>query len=280
MLLPMDDHGFHRGDAVFEAARLHSGAYFDLKAHLLRLRNSAAKIEMQLPKSIEEISAICVELARRCSVPNAILRLYVTRGPGGFSPSPSEVTGHQIYAALTKIKSPTPEQYSGGVTAMLSTVEAKSPSWAQIKSCNYLQNVLMKQECNRKGMDFAISVDHTGRVCEGATENLMIVGADNEIKVPRFDYTLKGTTVSLVMKLAEELVTTNQVRGVRMADLTVDDLLKAREMAFVGTTLGVLPVRELDGQKIGEGRGGRICQILQSALTQQMQTNSELRTTF
>jgi len=55
MLLPLDDHGFHRGDAVFEAARIHGGAYFDLMAHLKRLQTSARAIGMELPKSIDEI---------------------------------------------------------------------------------------------------------------------------------------------------------------------------------------------------------------------------------
>ena len=87
MLMPVDDHGFHRGDGVFEAVRLQDHAYFDLRAHLTRLKNSAALIGMELPKSIDEIEGICVQLAKLCATSSGILRLYVTRGPGGFSPS-------------------------------------------------------------------------------------------------------------------------------------------------------------------------------------------------
>lgn len=278
MFIPMDDHGFHRGDGVFEAVRIHAGAYYDLMAHLQRMENSAQKIGMTLPKSVAEIERICVELARRCAVPEGILRLFVTRGPGGFSPSTGEVIGHQIYAAITKLKPPTLEQYQNGVTAMLSSVDAKEAFWAQIKSCNYLQNVLMKKECLEKGVDFPVAVDRQGRVCEGATENLMIVSAEGELRVPRFEYTLCGTTVRNVMKLAEPLVTSGRLTGVRMADLTTEDLFRSREMAFVGTTLGVLPVRELDGRAIG--MSGDICRFLHQSLMEQMSLDPGVRTSF
>lgn len=275
MQLPLDDHGFHRGDGVFEAARIHARAYIDLRAHLERLERSAAAIGMKLPKTIDEIQSICLELARRCDTETGILRLYVTRGPGGFSPSVGEVVGHQIYAAITKLKPPVADLYERGVTAMVSTVEAKEPRWARIKSCNYLQNVLMKKESLDKGFDFAISVDHEGRVCEGATENLLVVSAEGEVLVPRFDYTLAGTTVQVVMELARALP---DVKGVRFADLHVEDITRAREAAFVGTTLGVLPIASLDRKPIGTTR--EITLTLNRQLMQRMASDSSLRTAY
>lgn len=270
MLLPMDDHGFHRGDGVFEAARLVDRAYFDLREHLLRLKNSATAIGMELPKSLDEIEKICVELARRTVADNAILRLYVTRGPGGFSPNPREVVGHQIYAALTSWTPAKAELYEKGCSAMISTVVAKEAFWAKIKSCNYLQNVLMKKEALEKGFDFAISIDLDGRVCEGSTENFMIVTQRGEVVIPKFDYTLRGTTVRVVMRLAEQMGLT-----VRQDDLALDDLLSAREAAFVGTTLGVMPVGRLGDRRYSIGE---ICKSLNLKLQDEMRQNSDLRT--
>ncbi len=280
MVIPMDDHGFHRGDGVFEAVRLHTGAYFDLQAHLKRLKNSASAIGMELPKTLPEIAQICVDLAKLCAAESGILRLYVTRGPGSFSPSPREVTGHQIYAAITKLTPPPADKYSKGVTAMFSTVEAKDPFWSQIKSCNYLQNVLMKRECLERGVDFAICLDPKGRLCEGSTENLMLLTAQGDLRVPKFDYTLRGTTVSLVLKLAEKLVAEGKIKSATVADLTRQDLIEAREAAFVGTTLGVLPIREADGTPIGGGKPGSVCEFLQGALMHEMSTSKDLRTQF
>ncbi|MGE0528855.1 MAG: aminotransferase class IV [Bdellovibrionales bacterium] len=280
MLIPMDDHGFHRGDGVFEAVRIHEGAYFDLGAHLRRLENSASMIGMKLPHTQAEITAICVELARRARPSSGILRLYVTRGPGGFSPSPSEVVGHQVYAALTRMAPPHERLYREGARALISRVAAKDELFSQIKSCNYLQNVLMKMECLQQGFDFALSVDAQGRVCEGATENLLIVTESGDVVMPRFEYTLRGTTATVVLKLAEELQQEGRVKAVYQADLKIQELRRAREMAVVGTTLGVLPVTSLDGEPIGDGNVGVLAKDLHQRLLGRMAQDQALRTVF
>jgi len=274
MGLPLDDHGFHRGDAVFEAIRIHKRALIDLGGHLRRMENSATKIELAWPPPGASLESICVELARRTQVDEGILRLYVTRGPGSFGPSPSESVGPQVYAAITRLKPPSGEAYARGVRAMVSQVPAKEAFWSQIKSCNYLQNVMMRLECQKAGYDFALCVDDRGRICEGATENFMIVSAGGELLVPRFDYTLRGTTVLKVMELARGV---SALRGVRVADLTRDEVIRAREAAFVGTTLGVLPVNSLDGQMIALGP---VCVELQQMWMAAISSDPQLRTEF
>jgi 4-amino-4-deoxychorismate lyase len=278
MQVPMDDHGFHRGDGVFEAVRIHNRAYIDLHAHLKRLRNSAAAIGMKLPKETAEIADICVELGRRTGAESGVLRLFVTRGPGGFSPSPNEVVGHQLYAVVTRMRPPSAKVYEDGCRAMLSTIPAKDPFWSQIKSNNYLQNVLMKRECLEKGFDFSISVGQDGILCEGATENILLFSSDRDVIVPNFDYTLRGTTVSEVMRIAEELKT--KVRSVRFGDVTAKDLFSAQEAAFVGTTLGVLPIGSVDERKIGSGKAGPLCTQLNNLWMEKMAEDRQLRTPF
>lgn len=277
MTLPLDDHGFHRGDAVFEAARICNGAMIAFDAHLERLAASAAAIEMPLPKSTAEIGQICLELARRAEVQEGVLRLYVTRGPGGFGPSPRESVGAQIFAAITTIKPPVSETYTKGVRAMVSSIPAKEARWSRIKSCNYLQNVMMKKETLDKGFDFALSVDDQGRVCEGATENFMIVSAQGELLVPNFDYTLRGTTVRTVMELGQILCERGFLSGVRLADLTLADVRGAREAAFVGTTIGVLPLASLDDQTFA---GRAIARELNERLQHAWTHDERLRTAF
>jgi len=274
MMVPMDDHGFHRGDGVFEAGRIVDGAYYDLQEHLLRLKNSAAAVGMELPKSTDEMAKICVELARRCQSREAVLRIYVTRGPGDFSPNPRAVVGHQIYVVLTRWNPPREELYQKGASTMISTVSAKAPFWSKIKSLNYLQNVLMKKECVEKGVDFSISVDPSGRLCEGATENMMMISKQNELLVPKFDYTLRGTTVRRAMKLAEQIT---EIKAIRHSDLFLDDLLEAKEAAFVGTTLGVLPMSRVGDHTLPVGP---LCRKLNALLQADMKESRELRTTF
>jgi 4-amino-4-deoxychorismate lyase len=280
MVVPLDDHGFHRGDGVFEAVRIHNRAYFDLRAHLLRLNNSAAAIGMSLPHSLDEIEKICVQLARLCDSATGILRLYVTRGPGGFSTSPREVVGHQMYAAITKLITPAAHLYEKGCRVMISSIAPKEPFWSQIKSCNYLQNVLMKQECLVRGYDFAVSVDAHGHMCEGSTENMMLITRDRRMIVPKFDNTLRGTTVQVVMKMAEQLVKEGALQSVVTGHVLKADLFSAVEAAMVGTTLGVLPISEIEGNPIGTGECGPICKYLHATLISAMSHSPELRTEF
>lgn len=280
LLLPIDDHGFHRGDGVFEAVRVQNRAYFDFDSHLLRFESSAQKIGMKLPKSLAEIKAICVQLAKLCDVDSGILRLFVTRGPGGFSPNPAESVGSQLYAVMTRMRPPSEQLYKNGARAFVCDVAAKDPWFSQIKSLNYLQNVLMKQETVTKGYDFALSADASGRISEGSTENFMIINARGEMLVPRFDYTLRGTTVRVTMELAKALVEQKKLKDVRLDDIYIKDVLAAQEAAFVGTTLGVLPVTSLNDQPIGNGQVGSIAQLLHGQLLKKMTEDSKLRTPY
>ena len=278
MLMPLDDHGFHRGDAVFEAVRIHGRAFFDLDAHLQRLQLSAASIGLKLPHTSNELKDICVTLGRLCAADSGVLRLYVSRGPGGFSPNPFESVGAQVYAAITTLRAVPEETYQKGARVMLSTVPAKDGFWSQIKSCNYLQNVLMKKECVERGYDFAISLDGQGRVCEGATENFALLSSDNDLLVPDFNYTLRGTTVSVVMSLAQELVRQGHIKSVKLADIRRGDLSLAKEAAMIGTTLGVLPIGSIADQSLAAVPS--IFPRLGQMLLQEMASNARLRQNF
>ena len=271
MSVPMDDHGFHRGDGVFEAIRIHARALIDFDAHVERLYRSAGLIGITPPADVADT---CKELARRCDAEAGVLRLYVTRGPGGFSPLPSESVGAQVYAAITRLKTPSAEAYARGIRATVSSLHAKDPFFARIKSLNYLQNVLVKRECAERGAELAVCLSEDGVVTEGATENIMIVTPERRVLVPRFDYTLAGTTVRTVMDIARDMP---DVSGVDFADLTLADLHAAGEIAFVGTTLGVLPVGRLDDHEL---EPGPVCRALQAAYVGRMTNDPNLRTPF
>ncbi len=299
MLLPMDDHGFHRGDGLFEAIKIQDGAFIDLDAHLLRFQRAADTIGMthqtgKMPHSWEEIKDICLELGRRCQVNNhGLLRLFLTRGPGGFSPNPFEVIAHQFYAVIMEMKPLPSSLFENGCKTMFSTVSAKDPFYSRIKSLNYLPNVLMRKECQDKGYDMTICLTNNAgsgeesnkepTVCEGAGENMFIVTTDKHLLVPRFDYTLPGTTIQVMMRLATELLNGENplLSSVEFLDISKSDVLNAAEAAFVGTATGVLPIREIEGHLIGgDGKPGPVSQILHERLLAEFSNNPTLRTPF
>jgi branched-chain amino acid aminotransferase len=278
--VPVDDHLVHRGDGVFEAMRIIDRAYFDLESHLTRLERSAAKIFLTLPFSVTQIRERCLQLAKLCDESEAVLRLYVGRGPGSFSPNPYEPKRSQLYMAMTPWKSSPGRWYEEGVRAGVSLVEGKRPFDATIKSCNYLQNVLQKKDAVDRGFDFTVCVNEDGCILEGATESFCIITADGHFLIPSTDMTLPGTTMGVTKQLAEELVKEGRLKSVKEARFRVEDVTKAREAAFVGTTIAVTPVTRWEKGEIGDGRVGPIASELGKRLDRAMRTDPKVRTPF
>jgi 4-amino-4-deoxychorismate lyase len=276
MVLALDDHMVHRGDGVFEALRIVDGAVFDLKSHLNRLGNSARAIGLKLPLSQTDIAKRCIQTAKAAGLESAAIRIFVGRGPGSFSPNPYDSPKSQLYIAVTEYHALSEKKYKTGVRAATSRVPQKNGFFAQIKSCNYLPNVLMKAEAVDAGLDFCLGFDPDGKLLEGPTENIALIDREGRMLVPKFDYTLRGTTlITVIESLAREPL--QAIRSVEMADIETDDLINAQEAFMVGTTLEVLPLVEFDGEKIGTGRPGPLAKILRERLQEEMRTNRARR---
>ncbi len=241
MLAPMDDHMVHRGDGIFEAFRLLEGGIFDFSGHMDRLKISAESIDLKWPKTQDEIKEICIELARVAAVREGTYRLFVSRGPGSFSPNPYESVGSQLYIILTQAAQVPQKWIDEGVKLILSKIPVKEGLFSRTKSCNYLQNVLMKKESVDCGADFSIGLSREGLVTEGPTENVFLVSQDDRLLAPEFDYILKGTSLLRVMELAKK---SGKFTEVSTRPLGLDDFMQAKEVMMVGTTIGVLPVRQ------------------------------------
>lgn len=254
MLVPVDDHVVHRGDGVFETVKCVSGRIYQLQAHLERLLASAAAIRLAPPVSAEELRRIVVATVRAGGGPECYLRILITRGPGGFSPSPAECPESGLYVVAYRAAAYPEELFERGVSVVSSRVPIKPGSFANIKSCNYLPNVLMKMEALERGAHYAVSVDERGCLAEGAAENVGLVSAEGRLLFPRFERILHGITVSRVAELAPAAGLGEPEFG----DLSLEDAFRASEMLMLGTSFDVLPVVQLDGRPIGGGRPGPV----------------------
>lgn len=261
MMLPVDDHIVHRGDGVFEATKCVDGRVFALDRHLDRLMRSADVIGLKPPHTQAEIREICLETARAAGARDCMLRLYVSRGPGGFTANPYESIGSQMYLVITPFKPMPAAKYESGVSVRTSQHRVKEGVFATVKSCNYLQNVMMKKEAVDSGCDFTISLDEEGHLAEGSTENFAIISEAGEFLVPKFDRILRGVTLVRMMELAEELMKgplKGKLIGIRNKAFGLGDVAKAREAMMLGTTLDALPVTTYDGKPVGDGRVGPV----------------------
>jgi branched-chain amino acid aminotransferase len=159
-------------------------------------------------------------------------------------------------------------------------VPIKPPQFATIKTCNYLPNVLMKIEANRRGVDFVISVDSNGNLGEGATENIGILTKENELLMPKPEYVLSGTTARRALELAQTLVGDGTLKIAEYRDISPEQAEQAREIFIFGTTTDVTPVVEWENRPVGNGRPGpvseKLLQLLKGDMTPESATLTEV----
>ena len=245
MVVPMDDHLVHRGDGVFEAIKFIEGRVYLYEAHIQRLLKSAQSIGMQHSYTSEGIWSVIQDCVKASGLSSGLLRLFLSRGPGGFTTNPYESLGAQLYVVVQDLVAPADDKYLRGVEVGFSAIPAKESWFAQIKSCNYLVNVLMKKEAVDCQKDFMIGFDSQGFVTESSTENIMILDSKNTLVYPRLEQILKGTTM---VRAAELALTHGVVSQVESRDISRAELLDAQEVMMVGTTLDVLPVTKIESK--------------------------------
>jgi len=240
MMVPVDDHLVHRGDGVFETVKAVDKTMWLLDAHLTRLVASAASIGIELPWHTADIAAILRDTLEAGGHADALLRVLVSRGPGGFSVNPYEPAHPQLYVAAYPASVPFMTKNPGGARLKLSSVPVKPGLLARAKTCNYLPNALMKKEAVDAGVHYVVSVDEAGHIAESFTENVCMVD-DGVLTRPPGERILAGTTMMRVFELADAAGIPTTVRP-----FTPEQLLDADEILIMGTTAEVTAVVEFE----------------------------------
>lgn len=259
MVVPVDDHMVHRGDGLFETFKCVDGAVYNLEAHLARLENGAKAIALQMPWSRGDIRRIIGEVLKAGGRRDALIRIFVSRGPGGHSANPYECPEPLLMVLAIRLPPPFMASHPDGARVGVSAVPNKEGMFAQVKSVNYLPNVLMKKQAVDAGVDFMLGFDKDGHMTELPTENFGIVTTERVLKVPRPDHILAGTTMGRVLALARDhLVPAGVLAGVEEADVPRAELETAAEMLVFGTSPHVTAVTEFAGRPVGDGKPGPV----------------------
>lgn len=263
MVLPIDDHMVHRGDGVFEALKAVDRSVYLIDEHLQRLFISAEQIGLNPPVTFNKLKAIIRQTLQVANRDEALIRIFLSRGPGSFSVNPYDSIAPQLHVITTKLTPPVPEKYTRGIHIGSSSIPPKSPWLSQIKSCNYLPNVLMKKEAVDRHLDFVIAINDQGQITESATENIMLIDSSGTLVHPPLTEMLKGTTMTRACELA-------QIHNISVAvrPLALDEVYSAREIMITGTSLNVLPVVTYESQNIGDGKPGPIAKQLNQWMIQ------------
>lgn len=266
LLVPLDDHMVHRGDAIFESLSFLEGRIVQLDAHLKRMRHSAERLNLVPPCSWEEIRDIILCVAKAGGEPFGGLKVLLGRGCGGLGVDPAECAQTSLYIVATKSAPKDESFWLKGLTAAKSDIPAKQEWIAQIKSTNYLANALMAMEAKQKGVDVTFSFDEQGHLAEAAIANVAMADGEGNLLFPTFRHALPGTTAILAMELAKTFM------NVTLTDITEKMLEEASEILVLGTTCECVAVTHYNGKVVGSGTpgpiAGKLRRILHSALMQ------------
>ncbi|MDQ1312012.1 MAG: branched-chain amino acid aminotransferase [Euryarchaeota archaeon] len=255
------DHGFLYGDGVFEGIRAYGGRVFRLEDHVRRLFDSAQAIMLCIPLSQEEMALAIRDTLRKNNLRDAYIRPIVTRGYGDLGLDPLKCRKPTVIIVAVEWGAMYGSLYEVGLTAISVSVRRNAPDALppNIKSLNYLNNILAKIEANVKGGNEAIILDAQGRISEGSGDNIFAI-KNNKIYTPNTLNNLKGITREAVLELAEK----NGIKVIE-TDLGLFDLYTGDEVFVTGTAAEVAPVTKIDGRIIGSGKPGPITKELMVA---------------
>jgi branched-chain amino acid aminotransferase len=254
------DHGLLYGDGVFEGIRAYNRLVFKLKEHIDRLYESAVSIMLNIPMTRGEMAkAVCGTLKAN-GLKDAYIRLIVTRGEGDLGLDPRKCKGNTTVIIIADKIMLYPEAlYKKGleiitVPTVRNLPEALNP---QIKSLNYLNNILAKIEAVNCGYQEAIMLDSLGYVAECTGDNIFIVKRAHLYTPPQCMGTLRGITRDTVMDIAKK-------KGISVHEhvITRHEVFISDECFLTGTAAEIIPVVKVDGRIIGDGKPGETTQRL------------------
>jgi len=243
------DSGFQHGDGVYEGIRAYGRKVYRLDEHIKRLYESCYTLGIDIGKTKDEMKEIVKELIRRnldAGFTDLHMRLQVTRGfkaQTGMHPT-LNVTNASIVICVDQKP---PIFNKEGITLVTTWLKRYSPSYMdpKIHCCNQLNQIMAACEAIRQGADEAIMLDQNGYVAETNSTNLQMI-KDGALILPTLDSQLPGITRKTMIQIAKEMGMEVQVRNV-----SVSEYYNADEVFICGTVGEVVPVKRIDGKKIG-----------------------------
>lgn len=253
----IEDRGYQFADGVYEVFAAIGGHFIDIAAHFDRLERSLGEIRMELPLSRRALELVMAEVLRRNRVKNGILYLQITRGVAprdhGFA---DNLLSSVVMTARKMSLPPSKTKMEDGV----SVISVPETRWRRcdIKSIALLPNILAKQQARDAGAHEAWFVDDDGFVTEGSSTNAWIVTAEgNLVTRGASGSILSGITRWALLDIAAGAGITVEERP-----FTVDEAISAREAFISSSSAFVLPVVEIDGKPVGNGKPGSVAEKL------------------
>jgi len=244
-IVPANDRGFMYGDGLFETMRVCRGRPFRLAQHLDRMLQGAAFLKITCPYTPQELQDFAGQLIKKNQMPDAILRLVLTRGPGerGYTPRPGgKPTVVMSLHAAPRLDVENPMRWKL-ITSSI-RIPAGDPM-ASFKTINKLAHVLARLEVVAQGADEALLLNTDGNVAEAAGGNIFWISRGRVCTAPAGCGALPGVTRAVVLELCRKL-------GLRTSERVIKPGVLRRSAGIFTTQsgFGIVPVVAFDGKPV------------------------------
>ena len=258
-------HTLHYGVGVFEGVRAYDTSngpcIFRLHDHTRRLFDSAQILRLDIPFSESELNAAQRDVFAFNNLNEGYLRPVAYLGSEAMGLRADGLTVNVAIACWPWPDYMDPQSRELGITVRTSSYTRHHVNITMCKAKangNYINSIMALREAIDSGCDEALLLDNEGYVAEGSGENFFLV-KNGVIHTPELTSCLPGITRDTVLVFARELNIPVIERRI-----TRDEVYIADEAFFTGTAAEVLPIRELDGRVIGDGKPGSVTLRLQS----------------
>jgi branched-chain amino acid aminotransferase len=264
------DRGFNYGDGLFETMRSYSGKVYRLECHLDRLFASSRSIFIDLPMTKNEIrSAINVSIELN-NLSNAIVRLTVTRGQqeSGINIDYNAPPTVVIMARPVKVIKNNVFKKGVGIKLYKNSGIRIQGIPNQIKSCNYLSNILLREKAIKEGCFETILLDHDNNVTEGTFSNIFII-KNKQLLTPRLnEFVLNGITRKAILDICQE----NNI-PCKEDTIIEKNLYEADEIFLTNSGIEILPVAHINHRKLKNIIPGPITKRIRFLLLKSFEEN-------
>jgi branched-chain amino acid aminotransferase len=233
--LHISDLSMQRGYGIFDFFRTLNGMPLFMKDHFDRFYTSAEAMHLSVGKNREELTVIIYELIKKSVLTNAGIRIMLT---GGYSADSYHPSTPNLLITCNAVK----------------TTHEYQRELPQIKSINYLMAVWLQPLLNQKQADDVLYFNKES-ITEFPRSNVFIVTADNKLVTPAYNI-LKGITRKNILLTAAEIL------PVEERNITVDELIEAKEIFATATSRKILPVLKVNNRLVGNGETGPITKKL------------------
>jgi len=253
----IEDRGYQFADGVYEVCAVRGGRIIDMAPHMDRLERSLRELRIAQPMSRAALANVLAETVRRNRVRDGLVYLQITRGVARRDhPFPASAEPAVVATARATDQSKGDAMAARGIKV----ISVPDIRWERcdIKSVSLLPNILAKQAAREAGAYEAWLVDGDGLVTEGSSTNAWIVDRDGVLVTRNVENAiLNGITRLAVLDLARS----HQMRIAERA-FTLEEAKAAREAFITSTTSYVMPVVEIDGTPVADGRPGEFSRRL------------------